>query len=124
MTAPYGPRIVRRELPGKLSAADVLALVRNDEHPFALIGAWAGGGALVGSQPVALAGPPEPIDQVLGGAASAASGGGWPGLPSFGGGWIGYLGYGALEAAPRGSAGEAGALPAWWLACYDHVLVQ
>src|SRR5215469_6501242 len=124
MTAPYGPRIVRRELPGELSAADVLALVRNDEHPFALIGAWAGGGALVGSQPVALAGPPEPIDRVLGGAASAASGSGWPRLPSFGGGWIGYLGYGALEAAPRGSAGEAGALPAWWLACYDHVLVQ
>jgi para-aminobenzoate synthetase/4-amino-4-deoxychorismate lyase len=125
MAAPPGSRIVRRELPGRFSVADVLALVRCDEHPFALTGAWAGGGAVVGSQPAAVAGPPEPLERVFGGDLTAtASAAAAPGSARFAGGWIGYLGYSAADSPPHGPVpGRERALPAWWFGYYDHVLV-
>jgi para-aminobenzoate synthetase/4-amino-4-deoxychorismate lyase len=107
--------VVRRELQCSLSAFDVLSRMAADSHPFALVGTWAGGGAVVGARPSAHAGPPQPLDRVFGP-------GPVPGLPatgpaaSFAGGWVGYLGYGALHVSP--------ALPAWWFGWYDHVLVQ
>ena len=52
---PTNVRPVRVALRGSVSAADACLLVRGDERPFALPGAWAGGGALVGSEPVAVA---------------------------------------------------------------------
>ena len=125
MTAPGRPWIVRRQLPCRLPAADLLAHLQDDEHPFALIGAWAGGGAVVGSQPVAVAGPPEPLDRVF--AADMTADGGAPVAPAparFAGGWIGYLGYGAAGALSGGPASPGPrALPAWWFGFYDHVLV-
>ena len=94
----------------------VLRLLRADRHPFALTGAWAGGRAVLGSEPVTVRAPRQPSSRTCsagpaaggGGSAEAASG------AAFGGGWIGYLGYGLgrqLHAAttrtrgPRHAAG-------------------
>jgi para-aminobenzoate synthetase/4-amino-4-deoxychorismate lyase len=97
-------------------------LVREDTRPFALIGGWAGGGALVGSEPIRVASPQEdpfalldeqPQPSVAGGDGEAVAGG-----------WFGYLGYDlgrGLE--PVGASPPVGAeLPAFELAFYDHLL--
>ena len=63
MRLPDTTRLVRIALDGMLSAAEGALLVRGDTHPFALAGDWAGGGALVGSEPLAVAGPEDdPFD--------------------------------------------------------------
>ena len=93
-----------------------LRLLRGDRHPFALTGAWAGGRAVLGSEPVATHTAPADLASVLGGPVSgyAPVGSG----TVFGGGWVGYLGYGLRGHQP------AGTLPACWLGYYDHVLVH
>src|SRR5213082_1225993 len=54
------PAVVRRTaLEWALDAEAVALLVRDDKRPFALIGRWAGGGAIIGSEPVAIAGPDD-----------------------------------------------------------------
>jgi para-aminobenzoate synthetase / 4-amino-4-deoxychorismate lyase len=135
-----------------MSPLDVLALLRNDAHPFALIGAWAGGGAVLGSEPVAVASPPQRLANVLGPGHGLRPGYGLgpghglgAGPAAFGGGWIGYLGYGAAtdtaqvgQPAPTDPPAQQGPpaparppapgaerlLPLWWFGYYDHVLVQ
>ena len=73
---------------GELSAAEGCLLVRGEEHPFALVGDWAGGGAIVGSEPLLVAAADEdPFDlldrqPVVEGAEAAAG--------AVGGGWFGY----------------------------------
>ncbi|HVG76234.1 MAG TPA: hypothetical protein VM824_12710 [Thermoleophilaceae bacterium] len=62
---PDTARLVRIALDGTLSAAEGALLVRGDAHPFALAGDWAGGGALVGSEPVLVAGPDEDPFELL-----------------------------------------------------------
>jgi para-aminobenzoate synthetase / 4-amino-4-deoxychorismate lyase len=113
-----GQRIVRRELqPVCAPSPDplaVLRLLRSDRHPAALIGAWAGGGAVLGSEPVTVMRPPADLGGVLGPLPACEPGADGDAGARFGGGWIGYLGYGE---AP-------GALPAWWFGYYDHVLVH
>jgi para-aminobenzoate synthetase/4-amino-4-deoxychorismate lyase len=124
---PHTARLVRIKLDGTLQAAEGALLVRGDAHPFALAGDWAGGGALVGSEPIVVAGPeadpfelldrqpavvgaPEPEE----GAADEA----------VGGGWFGYLGYnlGArLERVPPPPPRHV-PLPDFALAFYDHLL--
>jgi hypothetical protein len=47
---------VRIRVEGAVSAAEASLLLPGDRHPFALAGPWAGGGALVGLQPVGVAG--------------------------------------------------------------------
>src|SRR5260221_249449 len=100
---------VRRALPWDLEPADVLRLVRDDAHPVALVGAWAAGGAVIGSEPHLTRSPPQCLGDVLDSPSPGAARGAraldgdsapWP-EPSgesadaaFGGGWIGYLGYG------------------------------
>ena len=132
--------MIRRKLPGGLSPLAVLTLLRNDASPFALIGDWAAGRAIVGSEPATVASPPQPLAQVLddgtwpaprggcdrGGDASAASAAGpGDGTPRFGGGWVGYLGYGAAgQATPASAPGPPRQLPPWWFGWYDHVLVR
>jgi para-aminobenzoate synthetase/4-amino-4-deoxychorismate lyase len=100
---------------------EALLALRGDRHPFALIGAWAGGGAIVGSEPVetapADADPFALLDRrpsVLGEAPGGA----------VGGGWFGYLGYGLgarVERLPPQPPRPVPLAP-FWLAFYDHVL--
>lgn len=68
----------------------MLSRARGDRGPFALVGAWAGNSALIGSEPVAHADGAEAVLTALD-ALPAVSGR----LPrAVGGGWVGYLGYG------------------------------
>jgi len=113
-------RLVRRPLGWDLEPADVLRLVRDDAHPVALFGTWAGGGDVVASEPLLVRRAGDPLGDVLD--APFPSGADGPGEQAglFGGGWIGYLGYSAAGEAlpPTGPR----ALPAWWFGYYDHVL--
>jgi anthranilate/para-aminobenzoate synthase component I/branched-subunit amino acid aminotransferase/4-amino-4-deoxychorismate lyase len=116
-----GPaRPVRVALPGAVSAAEACLLVRGDSRPFTLSGAWAQGGALVGSEPLAVSGPDDDPFALLDRQPALASGTG----AVVGGGWFGYLGYrlGArLEQVPAGPPRPA-PLPDHALAFYDHLL--
>src|SRR4051794_41605074 len=47
--------LVREPLDARPAAHEALRALRGDDRPFALIGAWAGGGAVLGSEPVRLA---------------------------------------------------------------------
>jgi para-aminobenzoate synthetase / 4-amino-4-deoxychorismate lyase len=117
---PTTARLVRIELEGNVGAAEAALLVRGDPHPFALAGAWAGGGALVGSEPIAVADPADDPFELLDRqpAVNRAADG------AVGGGWFGYLGYnlGArLERVPPPSPRHV-PLPDFALAFYDHLL--
>ena len=106
----------------QLSPADVLRLVRDDPHPVALLGTWAGGSDIVAADPVRVCGAPGPVAEVLDTPLPDTAG---PGAGvAFGGGWIGYLGFGLtgqfLPVPP--APGPPGQLPAWWFGYYDHVL--
>src|SRR5215207_7282210 len=119
MRIPSSARLVRIELDGTLRAAEGALLVRGDAHPFALAGDWAGGGALVGSEPVVVAGPEEDPFSLLDRqpVVDRADDG-------IGGGWFGYLGYnlGArLEPVPPPPPRHV-PLPDFALAFYDHLL--
>jgi para-aminobenzoate synthetase/4-amino-4-deoxychorismate lyase len=115
-------RVVRIPLPLTLEPERAAILVRQDQRPFALIGRWAGGGALIGSEPIRVGGahehPLELLDQQPPHAAEGAASG------AVGGGWFGYLGYDlgrGLE--PVGaSPPTAHRLPPFALAFYDHLL--
>ncbi len=114
------PAAVRVPVRSGHTPQQALLAVREDEHPFALIGQWAGGGAIVGSRPVEVAcadadpfelldGRP-PVDAAVDGVV--------------GGGWFGWLGYGLggrVERLPPPPPRPV-ALPPFWLAFYDHVL--
>jgi para-aminobenzoate synthetase/4-amino-4-deoxychorismate lyase len=124
MTVPESARLLRIELEGELSATEGTLLVRGDEQPFALAGDWAGGGALVGSEPLVVAeageDPFELLDRqpVVAGADPDAA------QDAVGGGWFGYLGYslGArLERVPPPPPRHV-KLPDFALAFYDHLL--
>src|SRR5215208_45094 len=129
MGIPERARLVRIELNGDLSAAEGCLLVRGDERPFGLAGDWAGGGALVGSEPLLVAAedddPFELLDRqpVVRDVASAGAGAAQHG-DAVGGGWFGFLGYnlGArLERVPPPPPRHV-PLPDFALAFYDHVL--
>ena len=102
-------------------AAEGALLVRGDAHPFALAGDWAGGGALVGSEPLVVAGPEEDPFELLD---RQPAGDRRVGSEGVGGGWFGYLGYnlGArLERIPPPPPRRV-PLPDFALAFYDHLL--
>ncbi len=115
-----GARVVRHPIPSTLTPTEVLRTFRDDLGPFALVGAWAGGGALVGSEPVRIADPDhdDPF-RLLGGVAPQ------PGPAGFvGGGWFGYLGYGlgrCIERLPPPPP-RPEPIPRFGLALYDHLL--
>jgi para-aminobenzoate synthetase / 4-amino-4-deoxychorismate lyase len=114
-------RLVRIELEGAASAAEGALLVRGDAHPFALAGDWAGGGALVGSEPIAIAGPDDDPFALLDHQPAVQA---EPDGDGVGGGWFGYLGYnlGArLERVPPPPPRHV-PLPDFALAFYDHLL--
>src|SRR6478609_64260 len=95
-----------------MSPADVLRRLDGDRMPFALVGRWAGGGAILGSDPVRVISEVpvvEPIDAPDG---------------FVGGGWVGYLGFGlgaAFERLPPPPP-RPEPLPVTRFAFYDHVL--
>jgi para-aminobenzoate synthetase/4-amino-4-deoxychorismate lyase len=119
---PSPVRLVRTRLDCRLSVAEALRALADEPWPFALSGEWAGGGAVVGSAP--LAPPEEAADpfallDVL------------PGLDcepvpasAVGGGWFGWLGYRLgrrVETLPEGPPRPV-PLPDFQLAYYDNVL--
>jgi len=115
-------KLVRLALGWTLAPERAAVLVREDNRPFALIGAWAGGGALIGSEPIRVASPDQDPFAVLDDQ---------PRLPdpdsgtgAVGGGWFGYLGYelGRRLEPVGASPPDAGSLPAFALAFYDHLL--
>jgi len=98
-----------------------LLALRDDRRPFALVGNWCGGGALVGSEPLRVVTGTEAALAVLE-ASQGAGGGGGDGL--VGGGWFGCLGFtvgAAIECLPPGPP-RPDPLPAASLAFYDHLL--
>jgi para-aminobenzoate synthetase/4-amino-4-deoxychorismate lyase len=118
VAVPESARLVRIELEGELSAAEGTLLVRGDDRPFALAGDWAGGRALVGSEPLMVAEGDEDPFELLDRQPEVE------GDDGVGGGWFGYLGYnlGArLERVPPPPPRHV-KLPDFALAFYDHLL--
>ena len=115
-----GPCLVRRPLGWDLAAVEVLRLVRPDAHPVALIGSWADGCDLIGSEPLLVRDPPQSLGEVFDVPCSPGAAGDT--YSAFGGGWIGYLGFSAAgDALPPGGPGR---LPGWWFGYYDHVVIR
>ena len=108
--------MIRRPLRWELAPAEALRLVRDDAHPVALLGTWAGGADVVAADPAVVRSAPGPLADVFDPPLPAVEDG------AFGGGWIGYLGYsaGGEALAPAGPR----RLPAWWFGWYDNVLVR
>jgi para-aminobenzoate synthetase/4-amino-4-deoxychorismate lyase len=112
--------LVRVELESGLTPLEALRWLRDDERPFALIGRWAGGGAVLGSAPLRVAPPDGDPFTLLGELPEVTS----DDDRAVGGGWFGYLGYslGArLERLPPAPPRPL-PLPPFDLAFYDHVL--
>jgi len=117
---PGSARLTRTPLAGAVSPAEAGLLVRGDERPFALTGAWAGGGALVGSEPLWTASSGADPFALLDRQPSVTDGV----ADAVGGGWFGYLGYGLgarLEPVPSPPPRPT-PLPPFALAFYDHLL--
>jgi para-aminobenzoate synthetase/4-amino-4-deoxychorismate lyase len=115
-------RLERVRLPWQLEPAAVLAALESEPLPFALVGAWSGGGAIIGSDPVRVADACEDpfalFDELpeVDGAVGAAG--------AVGGGWFGWLGYRLathVENVPL-VAERPVELPDFHLAYYDNVL--
>ncbi len=114
-------RLLREPLDCSLTPAAALTRLRGERLPFALTGAWAGGGAIVGSDPVRVAADDEDpfglldeLPPVEGRPAEQAVGGGWFG-------WLGYRLSARVERVPLAPLRPA-TLPEFHLAYYDNVL--
>lgn len=109
---------VRVALEADPTPEQALLSLRDDRRPFALVGDWAGGGALVGSEPL----------RVVTGAQAALSvlGQSWGenGQAVVGGGWFGCLGFGVGAAIERLTPPppRPDPLAAASLGYYDHLL--
>ncbi len=112
----------RETLDCSLTPREMLQVVKNDPWPFALVGSWAGGGAIVGSAPLVIADPdvdPFAVVDALPTLTNPPDGG-----TPVGGGWFGWLGYRLgrrIERLPEGPNRPV-PLPEFHLAYYDHVL--
>jgi len=113
-------RLVRTPLASRLTPSEALRALRPDRRPFALVGAWAGGGAVLGSEPVEVSAddPFATLDRLPTVSGDALTG------PGVFGGWFGWLGFGLgrrVEAVPPPPPRPV-PLPHASLAFYDHVL--
>ena len=117
---PRSVRVVRVPLAFEASPSEVLRAAGGDARPFALVGVWSGGGALVGSEPLVIVDDADDPFAVLDDQPEVT------GSPegATGGGWVGYLGYGLgrlverLPPPPRRPVPVPGSM----LAFYDHLL--
>ena len=112
----------RETLDCSLTPGEMLQVVKSDPWPFALVGSWAGGGAILGSVPLLVADPDADPFAVLDALPTLTHppDGGTP----VGGGWFGWLGYRLgrrVERLPEGPNRPV-PLPEFHLAYYDHVL--
>src|ERR1035438_1029773 len=119
---PSSARVLRVPLGMDKSPAAVLRATARDARPFALVGAWAGGLSVVGSDPlVVIDGASDPFAVVDEQPVITDP------LPdAVGGGWVGYLGYDLgrlIERLPQPLRRPI-ALPSSTLAFYDHLLVR
>jgi len=114
-------RLWQVALEGSVAPGDEVLLCHGDRDPFALVGEWAGGRAVVGSQPIEQAGPTVDPFKLLG-TAGAVAGDAPAGF--VGGGWVGYLGFDLAHRLERlgASPPTRERLPAFALARYDHLL--
>ncbi len=113
--------VVRVPLSWTLTPERAALLVRDDARPFALIGCWAGGGALIGSEPIAVADADADPFTLLATQPRVARG---AGDGAVAGGWFGYLGYELgrqLEPVGASPPGGGGLAPTE-LAFYDHLV--
>jgi para-aminobenzoate synthetase/4-amino-4-deoxychorismate lyase len=111
--------LFRAPLNTRLSLDLALRCLHDTDRPFALTGAWADGGALLGCSPVRVAGEDEDPFALLAAAAHDQ------GSQTFvGGGWIGYLGYPLRAALERVDPPPpvAHSMPASALSYYDHLV--
>jgi len=111
-------RLIVQPIPSRAAPEEAALRVAEDSFPFALIGAWAGGGALIGSEPIAIA-DGDPFEALASTPIQTPTEG-----DGVGGGWFGYLGYGLgarLEKLPP-SPPRPTPLPEFHLAFYDHLL--
>ena len=93
--------------------------LRGDARPFALVGDWLGGGAILGSEPIRVAGPDADPFALLEARCELAGSG-----ATVGGGWVGWLGYGLgarVERLPPGPPAPV-PQPPFSLAFYDHLV--
>jgi para-aminobenzoate synthetase / 4-amino-4-deoxychorismate lyase len=119
--------LIREPLACSWTAAEAVQAIAGEWLPFALTGAWAGGGAIVGSDPLEVVEPwdlrgGDPfavLDRLprVDGADAAPS-------TTVGGGWFGWLGYRLaveVERVPLARVRPV-AMPELHLAYYDNVL--
>jgi para-aminobenzoate synthetase / 4-amino-4-deoxychorismate lyase len=113
--------LVSEPLGAAVPAARAALILRGEDRPFALIGAWAGGGALLGSEPVRVSGPDDDRFALLDDVPEVADA---DGPAAFGGGWVGFLGFEARHRVEPGHPPPPRPvpLPDGALAYYDHVL--
>jgi para-aminobenzoate synthetase/4-amino-4-deoxychorismate lyase len=114
-------RLVRVPLDAAPAPHDVLRAVAREPWPFALIGSWAGGGAIIGASPLRVATPEQDPFTLLEQVPDLAAGANGAGV---GGGWFGWLGYGLGARIERLAPPppRPAPLPPFQLAYYDHVL--
>ncbi len=114
-------KLLREPLDADVAPARAAPILRGDERPFALLGAWAGGGAILGSKPVRAAAPEEDLFALLDDVPEVAPGS----AAAVGGGWFGFLGFEARHRVERGHPPPPRPVPLGAdgaLAYYDHVL--
>jgi para-aminobenzoate synthetase/4-amino-4-deoxychorismate lyase len=115
-------RLVCEPLELTWTPAEAALALRGDDRPFALVGAWADGSALFGSEPVRVAGPGDDPFALFEDLPEVDADGAPPG--AVGGGWFGYLGFALghhVERLPPPPPAGA-SLPPFALAFYDHLL--
>ena len=110
--------LLREPIDADIAPAHAALTLRGDDRPFALIGAWAGGGAIMGSEPVRVAGRDEDLFAVLDEVPDV------DGAGAVGGGWFGFLGFEARHRVERGHPPPPRPVPLddGALAYFDHVL--
>ncbi len=115
-----GIESVRVPLPSGLAPERAVLWLREDERPFALVGDWLGGAALLGSEPLSVASPDADPFSIIESRAAPTGG-----EAAVGGGWVGWLGYGLgarIERLPPSPPAPV-PRPPFSLAFHDHVVL-